>query len=647
VAAYASGNEELKKALQVYVSRIQKCTTSTGGAIGDEWISARSADATHTGYEYCSLEELMDSYSVLYQKSGETENAGEIERIFYNAAQGSRNPDHSCIAYLKTDNSFEMLGTKNGETEPGRNQTRYKYSPAHQDVAVCCVPNAGRITPYFVKSMWMKDTDGILAVLPGPCEVQTSIKGVDIQISENTLYPFENNIEYKVTVKKPVTFSLKIRKPAWTGTFKMNYKYTIEDGYITIRKTWNNTETIKLELSAEPEIKQDLNKEYYFTYGALGFALPIESREIITKTFPVGNYKDFGYEPVNLIKYRFSCVKNPEIKVSRVEGAENIWKSIEMKTTLVNEKTQKSEEVTLLPFGATILRQETFKKQVQTASGTIKRFENFPSVYVGARNIDVWLPDGYDVKKKYAVLYMHDGQMLFDSTINWNKQEWGIDEILGRLMKEKKIKECIVVGIWNTTLRHSEYFPQKPFESLNSKEKEFVTKQLQSVGRTTDPFQPISDNYLKFIVNELKPFIDKTYSTYTDKSHNYIAGSSMGGLISMYAICEYPEVFGGAACLSTHWPGIFSMDSNPVPDAFINYMKTSLPDPNTHKIYFDYGDQTLDAMYPPLQKKVDEIMNAKGYTSKNWITREFPGANHSEKAWNKRFDIPATFLLGK
>lgn len=648
VAAYASGNEELKKALKVYVSRIQKCTTSTGGAIGDEWIGARSADATHTGYEYCSLEELMDSYSVLFQKGGNADNAVEIERIFYNAAQGSRNPDHSCIAYLKTDNSYEMMGTKNGETEPGRNQTRYKYSPAHQDVAVCCAPNAGRITPYFVKSMWMKDADGILAVLAGPCEVNTSIKGVDVQIFENTSYPFENKIEYQVIVKKPVSFRLKIRKPDWAGTFKLNCKYTIEDGYITIRKTWQNNETIRLELSAEPEIKQDLNKEYYFTYGALVFALPIESREIITKTFPVGDFKDFGYEPVNEVKYRFSCVKKPEIKVTQVEGAKNIWKSIELKTTLVNEKTQKSEEVTLLPLGATILRQQTFKSQVQTAYGTIKRFEDFPSSHVGSRNIDVWLPDGYNSGKKYPVLYMHDGQMLFDSTINWNHQEWGIDETLGKLSKEKKIKNCIVVGIWNTPKRHVEYFPQKALDYLSDSEKTGLLN--ITVGENKMRLMeggPISDKYLKFIVAELKPFIDSTFSTFKDQPNTFISGSSMGGLISMYAICEYPQVFGGAACLSTHWPGTFTVENNPVPAAFLKYLQNHLPLPLNHRIYFDYGSETLDALYKPFQFQADEIMKAKGYSSQSWITREFPGENHSEKAWNKRFGIPAVFLLGK
>ena len=112
-----------------------------------------------------------------------------------------------------------------------------------------------------------------------------------------------------------------------------------------------------------------------------------------------------------------------------------------------------------------------------------------------------------------------------------------------------------------------------------------------------------SDNYLKFIVKELKPFVDKNFSVSSDKANTFIAGSSMGGLISLYAICEYPDVFEGAACLSTHWPGVFNADHNPIPKAFMDYLKKHLPDPKTHKIYFDYGDQTLDAMYGPFQNR--------------------------------------------
>ena len=284
----------------------------------------------------------------------------------------------------------------------------------------------------------------------------------------------------------------------------------------------------------------------------------------------------------------------------------------------------------------------------KVSSGKLIRIDSFQSNYVTARNIDIWLPEGYSSQKKYSVLYMHDGQMLYDTATAWNKQAWDVDDVLTKLKKSNQIKDVIVVGVWNSgTTRHPDYFPQKPYESLTQIEKDTVTAQLQRAGRTKEVFKPISDNYLKFLVTELKPFIDKNYSTKADRKNTFIAGSSMGGLISMYAICEYPKVFGGAACLSTHWPGVWSMENNPVPDAFLNYLKNNLPNPKKHKIYFDCGDQTLDTLYPALQKKVDDVMKVKGFTEKNWITKYFPGENHSENSWSKRLDIPMLFLLKK
>ena len=171
------------------------------------------------------------------------------------------------------------------------------------------------------------------------------------------------------------------------------------------------------------------------------------------------------------------------------------------------------------------------------------------------------------------------------------------------------------------------------------------------MGRTTENFQPISDNYLKFIVKELKPFIDTKYSVKTDKNNTFIAGSSMGGLISMYALLEYPDVFGGAACLSTHWPGVFSMENNPIPESFFAYLEKNLPKVINNKLYFDYGDKTLDALYPPLQEKVDVIMEKIKQQNKSkkiqWQTHFFPNANHSENAWKERLAIPLEFLLRK
>lgn len=290
-----------------------------------------------------------------------------------------------------------------------------------------------------------------------------------------------------------------------------------------------------------------------------------------------------------------------------------------------------------------------FNAQIpKVVSGKIERLPNFKSKYVTPRNIDIWLPEGYSANEKYAVLYMHDGQMLYDSELTWNKQSWNVDDVISDLVENKKTQKTIVVGIWNNQkLRHTDYFPQKPFESLTAKEKDTITSQLKKSGRTDKIFSPKSDNYLKFLVKELKPLIDKKYSTYKDKAHTFIAGSSMGGLISMYAICEYPEVFGGAACLSTHWTGTFTNENNPFPESVLQYLSKNLPNPKNHKIYFDCGDQTLDALYPDIQKKADEIMKTSGFSDLNWKTLYFPGENHSEEAWNKRLKFPLEFLLDK
>jgi len=270
--------------------------------------------------------------------------------------------------------------------------------------------------------------------------------------------------------------------------------------------------------------------------------------------------------------------------------------------------------------------------------GRLMRFENFQSRFVQARTIDVWLPQNYDESKRYSVLYMHDGQMLFDSTTTWNHQEWQVDEHISNLINHKTIKDCIVVGIWNNgKYRHAEYFPQKALDYLPQASKDTLTRQLLE-GK------PQADNYLQFMVKELKPFIDSVFTTAPNKENTFVAGSSMGGLISMYALCEYPDVFGRAACLSTHWIGTFQKNDE-VPAAFAQYLKTYLPSPKNHKLYFDHGTVGLDSLYNPYQLKVDSILTVKGYTVKSWETKVFMGADHSERSWNKRLDIPFLFLL--
>lgn len=305
--------------------------------------------------------------------------------------------------------------------------------------------------------------------------------------------------------------------------------------------------------------------------------------------------------------------------------------------------------ITVTSFSQTIKPVEVSSKVlIPTVSyGTIKHYEKFTSTYIPAHNVDVWLPEGYNTKNKYAVLYMHDGRSLFDTSISWNKQEWGVDETLTTLMKENKIRKTIVVAIWNgDKKRHNEYFPQKPFETFGKVVQDSMYHLKRNEGLLFND-KVNSDNYLKFLVKELKPFIDKTFSTLKDRDNTFIAGSSMGGLISMYAMCEYPLVFGAAACLSTHWPGLIPAKINPVPEAFLQYLEKNAPASATHKFYFDYGSISLDFFYKVTQTRVDSLFASKGYSASNFMSKEFLGEGHAEIYWKKRLGIPLLFLLGK
>jgi predicted alpha/beta superfamily hydrolase len=272
---------------------------------------------------------------------------------------------------------------------------------------------------------------------------------------------------------------------------------------------------------------------------------------------------------------------------------------------------------------------------ISRTTGTLLRYENFISQYVPSRTVDIWLPPGYGstTGSRYPVLYMHDGQNLFLPGYSYGGEPWAVDQAILSLMEGGKIPGVIVVGVWNIRgNRWSEYLPQKPAETPQGRE---------YAARFPDRIvgEIYADSYLKFLVDELKPFIDSVYQTLPDQANTFVMGSSMGGLASLYALTEYPQVFGGAGCLSTHWLAGENL--------MVDYFGSVLPCPGAHKIYFDYGTETLDSAYEPFQCRMDEHLRAAGYTfGKDWLTRKFEGAEHSERSWRERVHIPLTFLLG-
>lgn len=277
-------------------------------------------------------------------------------------------------------------------------------------------------------------------------------------------------------------------------------------------------------------------------------------------------------------------------------------------------------------------------KDPRVSSGTLEFHKDFPSGYVTPRTVYVWLPDGYRAGEECCVLYMHDGQMLFDSTTTWNRQEWKVDEVLGGLMADGSVKRTIVVGIDNTLERLRELLPGKIQTYMDADDIE-------------DPAYALGDSYLKFVTDEVKPFIDSLYRPITDREHTFIAGSSMGGLISLYALCEYPEVFGGAACLSSHisiaYLKDFTDDSDAAADAFLRYVSDMMPDRETTRLYMDYGKAGYDAAYGPYQERMDSLFLSRGWDEDHYRSLAFEGHDHNETCWAERLAIPMEYLLAR
>lgn len=275
--------------------------------------------------------------------------------------------------------------------------------------------------------------------------------------------------------------------------------------------------------------------------------------------------------------------------------------------------------------------------------GQLERIPNFPSEFIEARRVDIWIPD--NSSGPYKVLFMHDGQMLFQRDSTWNGQEWGVDESLDSLYKNGHIEDIMVVAIWNIfEHRHRNYFPQKPFESLSQNVQDSLlalARPGQKKGLYSSP--PNSDDYLQFIFKELVPYLEENYEI--NEEELYMMGSSMGGLISMYAAMEYSRKLKGVACLSTHWPGVFENENNPIPDAFIEYMSAHQREAKRSKWYFDRGDATLDALYPEHQNRVDSLYKSWNFERAQFKSIVFPGDPHEETAWRKRFPKAVLFLL--
>ena len=276
-------------------------------------------------------------------------------------------------------------------------------------------------------------------------------------------------------------------------------------------------------------------------------------------------------------------------------------------------------------------------------AGRFVTIDAAPSVNIVPPLVTIWLPPGYDAgKRRYGVVYMHDGQNLFDRKRSGVDKVWAADTAVLRLVAAGKIAPVIIVGIDEPgPARYRQYFPQ----ALYANAPPAVRSDIESNAKG-----PLTgDAYLRFLTEELKPLIDRTYRTRRDAAHTAVVGSSMGGLMSCYAFIERPKVFGRAGCVSTHWPltfGLMLLPGDERPALWKAYLAQHLGKPSGRRLRMDHGDKTLDAAYPAWQPLIDEDVAALGWKKgRDFESRVYLGAAHEENAWAARLDEIFGWLL--
>jgi predicted alpha/beta superfamily hydrolase len=264
-------------------------------------------------------------------------------------------------------------------------------------------------------------------------------------------------------------------------------------------------------------------------------------------------------------------------------------------------------------------------QEQHTLTGEFRSHKNFHSSFLSTdRDVLVYLPPGYDVDKKkhYPVLYMHDGQNLFDGATSFIKgAEWHVDETAQSLIEERTIQPVIIVGIYNAGSDRIDEYTQTPDPKYKG-------------GH--------ADAYGRMIVEELKPFIDSNYRTLKDARNTGLGGSSLGGLVSLYLALKYPSVFGKAAIIS---PSVWWDKKEIVREVEILKKRPRL------RIWLDTGtkeggDETEAAGTTANARALRDALIAKGWKeSKDLKYFEAVGAEHNERAWEQRVGPMLKFLF--
>jgi enterochelin esterase-like enzyme len=284
-----------------------------------------------------------------------------------------------------------------------------------------------------------------------------------------------------------------------------------------------------------------------------------------------------------------------------------------------------------------------FAAPAQAASpdtGQLLQFEHVSAPGLPEQRLSIWLPPGYDrSKRRYGVVYMHDGHNLFELKYSNFNKIWAADKAMLAAIRSGKVAPRIIVGIWAPGAdRYRQYLPKDIYLASSGE----LRAQMDKLA--AGPV--VSDAYLAWLAGPLKSWVDGKFRTLPGRDHTAIAGSSMGGLVSCYAFLRYPATYGRAACVSSHWPAAIPGEvgtTNPELAALWDqWFAARLGAPDGRRLWLDHGTATLDAHYGPYQQVVDQRIAALGWKrGRDWQSKVYPGAEHEENAWAAR--LPEIF----
>jgi DUF1680 family protein len=358
---YATGDEKYSP-VKNYPMKIARHLNAGGAVVCDEDILQRLA-GPEIGCEYCTMQELEHSMQSVFQKSGQAFAGDWIERVAFNAAQGARMQDGRAIAYLSSDNQPEASVARG-------HGGRFKFSPTHEDVALCCVNWAGRFYPYYVDGMWVKTADGsgLAACTYGPSVLKTDVHGVAVTIEQNTIYPFEDQIEFIVFPEKPVSVPIYFRNPGWsehTEVIADGAAVSREGGFIKVEKKWQAGDRVRLVFEAEVQQHKMSGGSQYWTRGPLTYSLPIASQARSIKAYGESGFDDYDILPVadDVPEYALVEESGPFTFQRGATDAGRPWEhcGLKLEGRLFNLSDNQDEAVELVPEGTSLLRQTAFK----------------------------------------------------------------------------------------------------------------------------------------------------------------------------------------------------------------------------------------------------------------------------------------------